>query len=101
MTIRVVNHPNGKTEMKLEGRIDSGNAQQVQEALLKAAQETNNLVLNFKDLDYISSAGLRALLVLQKQMNFKGGRVTLSNVSEGVREVFELTGFVNLLNIEA
>lgn len=99
MTIRVVSHPNGRLELRLEGRIDSSNATQVQETLLKAAEQSNDILLNFKNLDYISSAGLRALLVLQKQMNRKRGSVALCNVSQGVREVFELTGFINLLNI--
>lgn len=100
MTIRMVNHPNGKTELKLEGRIDSNNAEQVKESLLKVAAENNDILLNLQKLDYISSAGLRALLILQKQINRQGSRLTLCHVSDSVREVFELTGFVNLLNIE-
>lgn len=100
MVIHAVKISDTKVELRPEGRIDSSNAGDVEKALLNTAEAYPEIVLKLTALDYISSAGLRALLALQKALVKKGGRLTLRGVSEGIREVFELTGFSNLLNIE-
>lgn len=99
MTIKMVKRPPDGAELRLEGRLDATSAPAAQDAFLKVAGEYANIVLNFAALAYISSAGLRSLLALQKQVNRTGGRLTLTNVSQPVMEVFEMTGFSGVLEI--
>lgn len=99
MTIKRIKRPPNGAELRLEGRLDTTSAPAAQEAFLKVAEECSELTLDFAALSYVSSAGLRALLVLQKQMNRTGGSLTLTHVSPAVMEVFEMTGFSGLLNI--
>lgn len=99
MTIKLVKRPPDGAELRLEGRLDSVAAPSAQEAFLKVAGEYAKITLNFANLAYISSAGLRVLLLLQKQVNRTGGSLTLTNVSPAVMEVFELTGFSGILEI--
>lgn len=100
MTIRLVKHPPEGAELKLEGRLDTVTAPSAQEAFMKVAGEYASLVLDFAKLEYVSSAGLRALLMLQKQVNRTGGSLSLRNVSPAIMEVFEMTGFSGILDIE-
>lgn len=99
MTIKLVKQPQNGAELRLEGRMDTTSAPAAQEAFLKVAGEYAKITLNFASLDYVSSAGLRALLVMQKQVNRTGGTLTLTNVSPAVMEVFEMTGFSGILTI--
>ena len=89
----------GKTKVTLEGRLDTTTAPELEEALKTALDGTSELVMDFEKLEYISSAGLRVLLSAQKVMN-KQGSMTLKNVSETVMEIFEVTGFSDILTIE-
>ena len=82
--------------VKLQGSVDSSNAHQFEEELL-AAVSGQTLTLDAEDLAYISSAGLRVLLAAQKKTQ---GAMKLTNVCELVMEVFEMTGFVDILVIE-
>lgn len=100
MTIKLLKTSPDGAELRLEGRLDTVSAPAAQEAFLKVAGEYARIVLNFAGLDYVSSAGLRTLLVLQKQMNRTGGSLTLTNVSPAIMEVFEMTGFSGILKIE-
>ena len=83
----------------LEGGLDSNSAPQLETELKSCIKSIDKLTLDFEKLNYISSAGLRVLLSAQKKLKKKGG-VTVKNVSEGVREVFELTGFTRLMTVE-
>ena len=85
----------------LEGRIDSNNAAQAeQEAMAAVAGAPGaELVLDAEKLEYISSAGLRVLLSAQKVMN-KQGQMIVRNVNETISEIFEVTGFADVLTIE-
>ena len=86
-------------KIELEGRLDTMTAPEL-EAELKADMDSiDNLVLDFSKLEYISSAGLRVLLSAHKAMSAKGG-MKLTNINEIVQEVFEVTGFSDILNIE-
>lgn len=85
--------------LQAAGRLDTNTAPELQKALLDALQETNLLTLDFSDLVYLSSAGLRALLIAHKTAIAKGGRLTLENVQPEVMNVFQITGFSGLLNI--
>lgn len=99
MNIKLVKRPPSGAELRLEGRLDTSSAPGAQEAFLKVAGEYAEIELNFTDLAYVSSAGLRALLVLQKQVNKTGGSLVLTHVSPAIMEVFEMTGFSGILNI--
>ena len=83
----------------LEGRLDTLTAPDLDSELKASMEDADSLVLDMKALDYISSAGLRVLLSAQKVMSRKGG-MKLINVNETVMEVFEVTGFSELLTIE-
>ena len=89
----------GKLTLALEGRLDTGTAPQLEAELKASLDGVTTLVLDFAGLEYISSAGLRVLLGAQKVMSKQGGMV-IRNVNEVISEVFEVTGFVDILNIE-
>ena len=86
-------------EIALEGRLDTMTAPDLEAELNKSMGGAESLVLDFAKLDYISSAGLRVLLSAHKAMSGKGG-MKVTNVNEIVREVFEVTGFADILTIE-
>lgn len=83
----------------VEGRLDTTTSPRMEEELRKSIDGITDLIFDFGKLEYISSAGLRVLLAMQKTMN-KQGKMTLKNVGEVVMEVFEVTGFVDILSIE-
>ncbi len=93
------NVENGKVCYALEGRLDTTTAPELERELKNDLDGATRLTLDFSKLDYISSAGLRVLLSAHKAMSRKGG-MTVTNVNEMVREVFEVTGFSDILNIE-
>ena len=83
----------------LEGRLDTSTAPQLEEAVNGNISELKDISFDFANLEYISSAGLRVLLSTQKTMN-KQGKMVIKNVSEEVMEIFDDTGFSDLLTIE-
>ena len=85
--------------ISLEGRLDTTTAPQLEKELENVLTTAKELVLDFAKLEYISSAGLRVLLKAQKVMN-KQGSMKLIHVSDDVKEIFEITGFVDILTIE-
>ena len=85
--------------IELEGRLDTMTAPQLEAELKEAMPDAESLILDFSKLDYISSAGLRALLSASKVMSAKGG-MKVTHVNEIVREVFDVTGFSDILTIE-
>ena len=89
---------NGKALFALAGRLDTVTAPELEKALMELIPDLTELKLDFTDLDYISSAGLRVLLAAQKAMN-KQGSMTLTNVNEAVMEILEVTGFTDILTI--
>ena len=82
-----------------EGRIDTNTAPLLENEITDI-EKFKNLIFDFKDVEYISSAGLRVLLTAQKRINKVGGNMKISNVSENVKDVFEVTGFTDILKIE-
>ena len=88
-----------KLEILLEGRLDTTTTPMLQEELKQSIDGITELVFDFEKLEYISSAGLRILLAAQKIMN-KQGSMVVKNVNEIVAEVFEVTGFSDILTIE-
>ena len=85
--------------LTLTGRLDTTTAPQLEAELKANLNGVENLVMDFAALDYLSSAGLRVLLAAQKQMNKQGGMV-VRNVNETIAEIFEVTGFSDILTIE-
>lgn len=83
----------------LEGRLDTTTAPDLDTALNADLAGVEKLVFDFSKLEYISSAGLRVLLSAQKTMN-KQGSMVVKNVCEEVKEIFEVTGFSDILTIE-
>ena len=83
----------------LEGRLDTTTAPQLEEELKNDLPDVTSLVMDFEKLEYISSAGLRVLLSAQKIMN-KQGEMKLIHVNDVINEIFEVTGFSDILNIE-
>ena len=98
MTI-VAQREDGKTVLKVDGRIDTNTSPQLQSAILKEFQTHRNVVIDFENVPYISSAGLRALLIGQKTAASKGGEFALKNVSGVVQSVLESVGFSKVLKI--
>ena len=91
---------NGSTlVIALEGRLDTMTAPELEAELNASLKDPEALVMDFSKLEYISSAGLRVLLSAHKVMSAKEG-MTVTNVNEIVAEVFEVTGFADILNIE-
>ena len=90
---------NGVTLLKIEGRLDTTTAPELEKAINNEGESLEKLVLDFKGVDYISSAGLRVILSAQKKMNAQGS-MELINVSEAVMDIFEMTGFADILVIK-
>lgn len=93
------NTEGNKLTLSLVGRLDTTTAPKLEAELKKNISGVEELVLDFAGLDYLSSAGLRVLLSAQKVMNRQGSMV-VKNVNEIVMEIFEVTGFVDILTIE-
>ena len=85
--------------INLTGRMDTTTAPQLEAELKDSLSGVEHLVLDFAALDYLSSAGLRVLLAAQKQMN-KQGDMVVRNVNETIAEIFDVTGFADILTIE-
>lgn len=83
----------------LEGRLDTTTAPRLEAELKQSIADSTELNLDFTKLEYISSAGLRVLLAAQKVMN-KQGKMVIRGVNDVISEVFEVTGFVDILTIE-
>ena len=84
-------------ELVLTGRLDSVTSEEAGKVLDELTERFDCLILNMKDLDYISSAGLRLIKRAYMAMRRKGGSLKLKNVNKMVMEVFEVTGFAGLL----
>ncbi len=90
---------NGTAIFALEGRLDTVTAPELEKELKDSIDGVSELELELSALDYISSAGLRVLLAAQKIMN-KQGKMKVSNVNATIMEIFEVTGFSDILAIE-
>ena len=89
---------NGKATFCLEGRLDTVTSPSLEAELKDALEGVSELTLDFEKLEYISSAGLRVLLAAQKEMN-KRGTMKIAHVGETIMEIFEVTGFSEILTI--
>ena len=98
MTIEIKRNAE-QTTIKLGGRLDTTTAPALDKTVNEDLGETKALIFDLKGLEYISSAGLRVLLGAQKKMQ-KCGSMKLTNVCDAIMEVFEMTGFADILTIE-
>ena len=94
-----INKNGSALEVNVAERLDTTTAPQLEKEVGAQIAGVTDLVLDFAELNYVSSAGLRALLALQKVMN-KQGQMVIRHVNENIMEVFEITGFVDILTIE-
>ena len=89
----------GTLTVALEGRLDTTTAPELEQELKENMKYARNLVLDFGELEYISSAGLRVILMAQKTMTEKDG-MKITGVNELIAEIFDVTGFTDILTIE-
>ncbi|MBQ4468406.1 MAG: STAS domain-containing protein [Firmicutes bacterium] len=85
--------------VKVEGRLDTATAPELEAELAEVLDKADELVFDLEGLEYMSSAGLRILLATQKKMGLKGG-MKVTNVNDVIMEIFEITGFSDILTIE-
>lgn len=85
--------------LALTGRLDTNTAPDLNNAVNESIEGVESLIFDFKDLEYISSAGLRVLLASQKIMNTQGSMV-IRDASEEIEEIFEVTGFADIMTLE-
>lgn len=85
--------------LALTGRLDTTTAPQLEEQIQESLAGAKKLILDFEQLEYLSSAGLRVLLTAHKAMVKSGGELEICHVNEIIHEVFEVTGFLDVLNI--
>ena len=98
MTIQQIKNENALT-VALEGRLDTMTAPELEAELKTALEGVTDLTFDLEKLDYISSAGLRVLLAAQKTMN-RQGSMKVTHVNDIITEIFEVTGFTDILTIE-
>ncbi|MBQ9483104.1 MAG: STAS domain-containing protein [Ruminiclostridium sp.] len=98
MNIKKTQNGNQLT-VALEGRLDTVSSPELESELKGSLDGINDLVFDISELEYISSAGLRVLLSTQKVMN-KQGEMTITGANEAIMEIFDVTGFVDILNIK-
>ena len=94
------NKQDSTLNVAISGNIDTVTAPELDSLLQEKISGIKDLVLDFAAVDYISSAGLRVILMANQQMEDVDGNMTVTNVNEDVRDVFEMTGFDSLLNLE-
>ena len=99
MTITTTRNGSALT-LQLDGRLDTTTSPQLEAELSASLDGVKQLTLDLQQLAYLSSAGLRVILGAQKRMN-KQGQMVVRHVNETIMEVFEVTGFVDILTIEA
>ena len=90
---------NEKVTLTVSGRLDTTTAPELEAALDEVLENTKELIFNLENLEYISSAGLRVILKAQKAMNAQGS-MKLTGVNDSIMEVFDITGFLDILTIE-
>ena len=88
-----------KTQLKISGRLDTSTAPELETTIDNCISGVEELIIDFEGLEYVSSAGLRVILKAQKIMN-KQGSMKIINVNDTIMEVFDITGFADVLTIE-
>jgi len=102
MEVIIDKQENGTTLVRLIGRLDTPASQEVSQKLAPVQEEgaSGTIILDCEEMTYISSSGLRIFLTLRKAAATKGGNVIVRNINDSIRNVFMMTGFLNLFEIE-
>jgi len=100
MTIKSELHNKDYMVLFISGRLDTTSASAFEVEVNRLIDGTIDVILDLKGLSYISSLGLHVLLQIQKLMNTNNRKLVIKNIGEAVREVFEMTGFINLITQE-
>jgi anti-sigma B factor antagonist len=90
----------GVITLQVSGKLSAVTAEEFGAVLDNAVEETADIVLDFAGLNYLASAGLRCLIAAHKRIKAKNGRLSIINVSDAVREIFEITGLEELFDLE-
>ena len=99
--MEIIKNVNGsEVVLSLKGRLDTTTAPSLDAAVNEIANNAKSIVFDFTDLEYLSSAGLRVILVTQKTMSAKGGKFVIKHVNDTIMDVFDMTGFTSILTIE-
>lgn len=85
--------------LRLSGRLETATAPELQKVVDEELENVGQLRIDMKELEYVSSAGLRVLLSATKRMRAKGGEMIVSNANENIRDVFKITGFDSFLTV--
>ena len=93
------NQQGSALEIAVEGRLDTMTAPELEKELKDCLKGVKELIFDFGKLEYVSSAGLRVLLIAQRSMEY-GGKMRVRNANELIREVFEVTGFADIITVE-
>ncbi|MBR6071204.1 MAG: STAS domain-containing protein [Acholeplasmatales bacterium] len=98
MEIQVLKNDN--IVVLLKGRLDTTTSPQLDQKIKEIEIDKDLVIIDFKELEYVSSAGLRVLLAIKKKIEGQGKKLEIHNVNEVINEVFNVTGFINVLNIK-
>lgn len=90
-----------KLTVSLEGRLDTTTAPELEGELKGTLEGVKELIIDLKGIEYISSAGLRVLLSAHKSMSAAGGSMVIKGANEEIMEIFDVTGFIDILKIES
>ncbi len=91
---------NGVLTIKPQGRLDTKTAPILADKLYEILGDTKELIFDFTDLEYTSSAGLRVLLAMQQEMEERDGSMKVININESIRQVFDMVGFFAIIDVE-
>ena len=83
-------------EFLVQGRLDSNTSKDFEIEVMNTISDKSNVIFDFKELDYLSSSGLRVILIVQKKIN-DNGKLIIKNANETIMEIFEITGFSDIL----
>ena len=100
MTIETEQMSKTSIKLSLLGRLDTSTSSLLEKKLKKCGPDVTELILDFLNLTYISSMGLRVLLQAQKTMKEQNRKLVIKNMNESIREIFEITGLINLMTLD-
>lgn len=85
--------------VQVDGRVDTITSQELEESLKEDIEKVDSLTLDFKELEYISSAGLRVLIMMEKKLKLRDAELTIINANNTLKEIFRMSGFDKILTI--